>query len=89
MFSSFLKFMPYLFSFSKSMVDDAKHKQKIKSFDKTREKIDTIEHLITKLEKKISDCRNEIEDLRRHIIISRIFNFVLAVVIIFLVIFMR
>ena len=86
---SLLKYLPIVYTCTKGFIDNKKHDYKIRNYDQTKEKINTIEHLLIKLEKKLSECRNEIEDLRRHIMVSRVINIVLAILIIFLVIFMR
>jgi len=89
MLTSILKFLPFVYTFGKGFIDNAKHEHKIRHFDQTKEKINTIEHMITKLEKKISDCRNEIEEVRRQIIVSRAINLIMGILIIFLLIFLR
>ena len=83
------KYIPFAFSVVKTIVAHTKHNYKIKKFDKTREKIDTIEHLIVKLEKKIGECRNEIEELRGQVTFSRTIIIILLIINITLVIFMR
>ena len=89
MIYSLLKYLPIIFTCFKGFVDNKKHHYKIKNYDQTKEKINTIEHLIIKMEKKLSEARNEIEDLRRHIMVSRVINIILFILVIFLVIFMR
>jgi len=86
---SFLKYLPLIATLSKSFFENKKHDFKVKTYDKTKEKIETIEHLIVKLEKKLSDCRNEIENLNRQIMFSRTINLILSILIIFLIIFLR
>jgi len=76
-------------SFVKGLLTTAKHSQKIKNYDKTKEKLDTIEHMVSKLEKRIADTRNEIESLRQQVMFSRLMNLVLFIVVIFLVIYLR
>ena len=78
-----------LLSFVKTILMTARHDYKIKTFDKTKEKINTIEHLIVKLEKKIGECRNEIECLRQQILFSRVLNLILSILIIALILFLR
>ena len=86
---SIIKFLPLITTLVKGFISSAKQDYKIKTFDKTREKIDTIEHLMIKLEKKMNDMRNEIEDLRKKVVFAQFMNLVLSILIIFLVIFMR
>lgn len=86
---SLLKYLPLLATFGKNYIDVKKHDMKVKNFDKTKEKIETIEHLIVKLEKKLNECRNEIDNLNRQIMFSRSINLILSILIIFLIIFMR
>ena len=89
MIYSILKYLPIIFTCFKGFVDTKKHDHKIRNYDQTKEKINTIEHLIIKMEKKLSEARNEIEDLRRHIMVSRVINIILGILVIFLIIFMR
>ena len=89
MIYSILKYLPLIFTCFKGFIDNEKHHHKIRNYDQTKEKINTIEHLIIKLEKKLSECRNEIDDLRRHIMVSRVINIIFGILIIFLVIFMN
>ena len=83
------KLIPLFTTFAKTFIVNAKHGYKIKNFDKTREKIDTIEHLIVKLDKKINDNTNEIENIRQQIMISRLINIILGILIIFLIFYLR
>jgi len=78
-----------IMTFIRTFMLNAKHDYKIKTFDKTKEKINTIEHMIVKLEKKLGDCRNEIESLRQQIIFSRALNLILSILIIALILFLR
>ena len=78
-----------LMTFVKTFMVHAKHDYKIKTFDKTKEKIDTIEHLIVKLEKKINESRNELEALRQQIMFSRLINLILSILIIALILFLK
>ena len=89
MISTIFKYLPLIFGFAKGFVDNAKHEYKIKTYNETKDKIHTIEHLITKLEKKIGETRREIDDLRKQIMLSRLINFTLSALIIFLIIFMK
>lgn len=86
---SFIKYLPLIATFAKGFMNNAKQDYKVKNFDKTKEKIDTIEHMLVKVEKKIGECRNEIEDLRRQVMFSRTINLVLSILIIFLILFLR
>ena len=78
-----------IISFIKGLFTNIRHSQKIKNYDKTKEKLDTIEHIVAKLEKKIADTRNEIENLRQQVMFSRLMNLVLFIIVIFLLIFLR
>ena len=84
----FLKLIPLITTLAKTFMMNTKHDYKIKTFDKTKEKINTIEHLIVKLEKKVNETRNEIDDLRQQILFSRLMNLVLFLVVIALLIFL-
>jgi len=86
---AFIKYIPLISTLANSFITRTKHDIKIKSFDQTKEKIDTMEHLIIKLDKKVSDCRHEIEDLRKQLICSRVISLVFGVVIVLLIIFLR
>jgi hypothetical protein len=86
---SYFQYIPFVFSLFKTLFLQKKHEYKIKSFNKTREKIDTMEHLMVKQEKKLREMSIEIEDMRKQIMISRLFNLILFIVVIFLVIFLR
>jgi hypothetical protein len=86
---SLLKYIPFVWTFTRGVINNARHEYKIKKFDQTKEKIDTIEHVLIKIEKKLNESRNEIENLRREIMFSRILNLIMGIVIVFLVIFMR
>jgi len=86
---SFIKYIPLIASLTKGFINNTKHDIKIKTFDKTKEKIDTMEHLLIKMEKKLGECRNEIEELRRQILFSRVINVILGMLLVFLVIFLR
>ncbi|MCL2062899.1 MAG: hypothetical protein FWG98_00810 [Candidatus Cloacimonetes bacterium] len=85
---SFIKYLPILSSLARTFMLNAKHDYKIRTFDKTKEKINTIEHLIVKLDKKIGECRNEIDNLRQQVIFSRNLNIILSVMIIVLFLIM-
>ena len=84
-----VKYLPLFATFLKTIMVTAKHDHKVRSFDKTKAKIDTIEHMLVKLEKKVGECRNEIENLRQQIMFSRVVNMVLLVLIIALILFLR
>ena len=83
-----VKFIPILATLAKTILLSAKHDYKIKTFDKTKEKINTIEHLVVKLDKKVGECRNEIENLRQQILFSRYLNLILLVLILVLMLIM-
>ena len=82
---SFVKYIPFAFSIFKTIFLQRKHDYKVKTFNKTREKIDIIENLLVKFEKKFRETRAEIEELKRQIMISRIINIILFVVVITLI----
>ena len=84
-----IKFLPLITTVVKGFISNAKQDYKIRTFDKTREKIDTIEHMMIKHEKKLNEMRNEIEDLRKKIVFAQLMNLILSILIIYLVIFMR
>ena len=84
----FWKYIPIIAACAKGLLH-LKHDFKVKTFDQTKEKIDTIEHMMIKLEKKINDCRNDIEDLRRQVVFSRLLNLIMGMLIVILVIFLR
>ena len=86
---SIIKFLPLITALVKGFISNTKQDYKIKTFDKTREKIDTIEHLMIKLEKKLGECRHEVEELRKKVAFAQLMNLILSILIIFLVIFMR
>ena len=86
---SFFKYIPILSSLARTFIVNAKHDYKIKTFDKTKEKINTIEHMIVKLDKKLSETRNEVETLRQQIIFSRLMNLILFIVVIGLILFFK
>jgi Fe2+ transport system protein B len=86
---TFEKYLPFIFSFIKSFITNTRHSKKIKNYDKTKEKLETIEHILVKLEKKIGDTRNELESLKREIMLSRLMNLVLFILIIFLFFFFQ
>ena len=86
---SYIKYVPLVVSCAKSLISHTKHDYKVKTYDKTKDKIDTIEHLLIKLEKKISDCRNEIDDLRHQVMVSKVINLILSMLIIALILFLR
>ena len=86
---SFIKYIPLMATLAKGFISHAKHDYKVKHYDKTKDKIDTIEHLLIKIEKKLNDARNEIEDLRRQVMFSKVINIVMGVLIVTLVIFLR
>ena len=81
-----IKYFPILATLARTFFINAKHDYKVKTFDKTKEKINTIEHMIVKLDKKVGECRNEIEYLKQQIMLSRLINIVLAIIIIALMI---
>jgi len=85
---AFIKYIPLVATIAKGFIN-TKHDLKVKTFDKTKEKIDTMEYVLIKLEKKINECRNEIEEVRRQLMFSRTINLVLGMLIIGLVIFLR
>jgi hypothetical protein len=84
-----LQYLPFLFSVIKTFVMHKKHDYKVKTFNKSKEKIDSIENMMVKLEKKIREMRSEMEDLRKQIILSRIVNITLGATIIVLMIIMK
>ncbi|MCK9328410.1 MAG: hypothetical protein PHY08_02865 [Candidatus Cloacimonetes bacterium] len=86
---SFVKYLPLIAAVSKSFFETKKHDFKVKNYDQTKEKIDTIEHLIVKLETKINECRHEIENLNKQILFSKSINLILSIIIILLIIFLR
>jgi len=86
---SYLKFLPIISSLARTFMLNAKHDYKIKTFDKTKEKINTIEHMMVKLDKKISETRNEVDNLRQQIAFSNLINIVLFIVVIALILFLR
>jgi Fe2+ transport system protein B len=81
------RYLPFIFGFIKSFITNTKHNKKIKNYDKTKEKLETIEHMLVKLEKKLGDTRNELENLRKEIMFSRLMNLVLFILVIFLFFF--
>jgi hypothetical protein len=88
MLNTILKFVPFAFTIFKTFFLEKKHDYKVKHFNQTREKINTIENMIVKVEKKIRENRVEIEELRKQIILSRIINIMLFVIVILMLILM-
>lgn len=78
---SFVKLIPFLTTLVGSWMKNKDHEHRIKKFDNTAEKINTIENLIVRLEKKLKETREDIRDLHHQIIISRIINIVLSSII--------
>ena len=86
---SLLKYIPLISSIVNGFIIKTKHDIKVKSFDQTKEKIDTMEHLLIKLDKKMNDTRHEIEELRKQVICSRVLNIIFFVCLIVLIIIFR
>jgi len=86
---SLLKYIPLITSIVNGFIIKTKHDIKVKSFDQTKEKIDTMEHLLIKLDKKMNDTRHEIEELRKQVICSRVLNIIFFVCLIVLIVIFR
>jgi len=86
---AFLKYIPIISTLANSFITKTKHDIKIKAFNQTKEKIDTMEHLMIKIDKKVSDCRHDIEELRKQLICSRVVTLIFGVAIVLLIIFLR
>jgi len=84
---AFFQYFPFAFSLFKTFFLEKKHNYKVKTFNKTAEKINTIENMLVKAEKKINETRADIEELRRQIMFSRVITLVLGMIIIALIIF--
>ena len=84
---SFFQYVPFIFSIFKTFVMHKKHDYKVEHFNKTNEKIDAMEHMLVKIEKKIRENRIEIEELRKQILFSRVINLILGILIVAIVIF--
>ena len=75
------KLIPILTAFLSNWMKNRKHNSEIKNFDKTEEKINIIENLIVRLERKIKESRDEISELKQQIMISRYINIGLGVLV--------
>jgi len=84
---SFFQYVPFVYSLVKSFISHKKHDYKVENFNKTNEKIDAMEHMLVKIEKKIRENRIEIEELRKQILFSRVINLILGILIVAIVIF--
>ena len=84
---SIFQYLPFLFSVFKTFFLQSKHSYRVKNFNKTKEKIDTIEHMLVKVEKRIRETRSDIEELRKQVLFSRVINLILFMILIALVIF--
>lgn len=79
---SIVKLIPFLTTVVGSWMKNKDHDNRIKKFDNTAEKINTIENLIVRLEKKLKETREDLRELQHQVILSRIINIVLSCVII-------
>ncbi|MGI6197924.1 MAG: hypothetical protein ACOYIS_02185 [Candidatus Cloacimonadaceae bacterium] len=52
-------FIPLMFEVLRHFRRDSAHDRNIKKFDKSQEKLSTIEHLVVKLEKNVKDQREK------------------------------
>ena len=84
---SFFQYVPFVYSLVKSFINHKKHDYKVENFNKTNEKIDAMEHMLVKIEKKIRENRVEIEELRKQIMVSRVIYLIMGIIIVALVIF--
>ena len=84
---SFFQYVPFVYSLLKSFVLHKKHDYKVDNFNKTNDKIDAMEHMLVKIEKKIRENRVEIEELRKQVMLSRVINLIMGILIVVLVIF--
>jgi len=85
--NAILQYFPIAFTLFKTFFLNKKHDYKVKTFNKTAEKINTIENMLVKVEKKIGEARADIEELRRQLMFSRVITLIMGMLIIGLVIF--
>ncbi|MBP7562860.1 MAG: hypothetical protein KA886_03645 [Candidatus Cloacimonetes bacterium] len=76
-----LKLVPVVSTFLSNWMKSKEHDNRIKHHDKTEEKIDVIENLIVRLERKLKDTRTELDELQRQILINRTINLILSIII--------
>ncbi len=79
---SFVKLIPFLTTIVGSWMKNKDHDTRIKKFDNTADKINTIENLIVRLERKLKETREDLSELHKQVLISRTINIVLSSIII-------
>jgi hypothetical protein len=81
-------FIPLAFEVISHMKRDASHNNNIKKFDKTEEKLSTIENLIVRVEKKALSNREEIRLMRTQFVIWLAINSALLIAVVVKLFFM-
>jgi len=85
--NAFFQYFPFAFTLFKTFFLNKRHDHKVKNFNKTAEKVNTIENMLVKVEKKLRETRTEIEEIRRQILFSRVIMLIMGMLIIGLIIF--
>lgn len=60
-------FIPLFLELLRHLKRDSNHNNNIKKFDKTQEKLSSVEHLLVRLEKKVIQQRDDISQKTYHI----------------------
>jgi hypothetical protein len=60
-------FIPLIIELLRHFRRDAVHNNKIKKFDKTEEKLSSVEHLLVRMEKKLQQQRDDVQKTHSHL----------------------